>query len=118
MMPTADWLGRLYQSANRLAHLSFLRSHIQIPAWLVNVYFTNDPDPIRSTSREQWDVALKAIKEELAVSGLQLPYMCDLFLPPRPRKELKRAYQVDGGERHEDHRRVPEVATAVSVHGL
>jgi hypothetical protein len=38
----ADWLGRLYQSANRLAHLYFLREIGKVDAFLANVYFTGD----------------------------------------------------------------------------
>ena len=38
----ADWTGPLYQSANRIAHLYFFTEIVQIEAWLVNVYFTND----------------------------------------------------------------------------
>jgi len=38
--PTADWMGPLYQSANRLAHLYFLRERLkrlQRPAWMINL---------------------------------------------------------------------------------
>jgi hypothetical protein len=40
----ADWRGALYQYANRLAHLYSLRKVVSRgAAWLVNVYFTDDP---------------------------------------------------------------------------
>ena len=41
--PDADWLGRLYQSGNRLAYLYFLREIGKVDAFLANVYFTGDP---------------------------------------------------------------------------
>ncbi|MCI0440601.1 MAG: hypothetical protein L0177_15920 [Chloroflexi bacterium] len=62
-----DWMGQLYQSANRLAHLYFFREVIRVPAWLVNVYFLNDP---RSpTTREMWDGTLPLIDAELGLGG-------------------------------------------------
>jgi hypothetical protein len=85
----ADWLGPLYQSANRLAFLHFLRNRIHRPAWLVNVYFTDDPVPERTTTRSQWDAALRAVKEELGIQGLDVPYTGEVFLRSRERKELK-----------------------------
>ena len=49
----ADWTGKLYQSANRYAHLYFLRVIGGIDAYLVNVYFIADP---RSpTSIQDWE---------------------------------------------------------------
>ncbi len=39
----ADWTGPLYQYANRLAHLFFLRHVAGIPTWFVNVCFAGDP---------------------------------------------------------------------------
>ena len=41
--PDIEWTGRLYQSANRLAHLYFFRQIMKIPAWMMNIYFINDP---------------------------------------------------------------------------
>jgi hypothetical protein len=76
-----DWLGALYQSANRLAHLHFFRQVAGVPAWLVNVHFLNDPAAKRRTSRQQWEVELRKNKRELGCHGLELPYTCDVFLP-------------------------------------
>lgn len=75
----ADWIGPLYQSANRLAHLYFLREVIKQPAWLINVYFLNDP--IRPTNREEWEKAIKQVKGTLGL-GSPLPYVLEVFLPP------------------------------------
>src|SRR5208283_614822 len=48
----AQWAGTLYQSANRYAHLHFLRAIGGIEAYLVNVYFVNDPHS--PTTVEEW----------------------------------------------------------------
>jgi len=81
-----DWMGRLYQSANRLAHLYFFREIVDIPAWLVNVYFLGDP---RSpTTREDWQVALAQVKAELGLTGIAVPYTAKLFLEAKDRREL------------------------------
>jgi len=38
----ADWTGRLYQYANRLAHVYFFREVCRVQAWLINLLFTDD----------------------------------------------------------------------------
>lgn len=85
---TADWLGvpggphweeRLYQSANRMAHLYFLRKVMRVPAWLVDVYFIDDP--YRPTSREAWDAFRPSLWGELGVRPAEVPGLCELFLP-------------------------------------
>ena len=38
----SDWLGPLYQYANRIAHLYFMLKKHGRPAWLLNMYFLND----------------------------------------------------------------------------
>ncbi len=74
----ADWLGPLYQSANRLAHLYFLLERIKRPAWLVNVYFCGDP--FCPTDREQWEQEVENLKIQL---GFKEPVknLLSLFLP-------------------------------------
>jgi hypothetical protein len=47
-----DWMGPLYQSANRLAHVYWLREQAKIETWLVHLLFANDP--IRPTKPEAW----------------------------------------------------------------
>jgi hypothetical protein len=61
-----DWLGPLYQSANRIAHLYFLLELLHVPAWLVNLYFT--ADPIGPTTREGWEQELMRSKSELGLT--------------------------------------------------
>ena len=82
----ADWTGPLYQSANRVAHLYFLREIVKVPAWLVNVYFLCDPHS--PTTREGWQVALTEVKAELGLDAIVVPHTTELFLEARERHEL------------------------------
>jgi hypothetical protein len=74
----ADWRGPLYQYANRLAHLYFLREKTEKPTWLVNLYFLDDP--IGPTSQEEWRVEIPKVKRLLGING-QVPNAVDVFLP-------------------------------------
>jgi hypothetical protein len=73
----ADWLGRLYQFANRLAHVYLLRERLRVPAWLVNVCFTDDPHA--PTTLAQWQAALPPVHAELGL-GEDLPFVSTVFL--------------------------------------
>ncbi|NQT89521.1 hypothetical protein HQ560_22315 [bacterium] len=81
----ADWLGPLYQSANRLAHLCFLREIAEVPTWLVNIYFLNDPHS--PTFRGEWDIALAQVKTELGLRDVAVPFTADVFLEASPQRE-------------------------------
>jgi hypothetical protein len=84
--PDADWTGPLYQSANRLAHLYFFTQVAKVPAWLLNVYFVNDP---RSpTSVAEWGAALGKLKKELGLDGRSVPNAGQLLLEAGRREEL------------------------------
>jgi hypothetical protein len=83
--PDSDWTGALYQSANRLAHLYFFRQVMGVPAWLINVYFINDPH--WPTSRAEWEAALVGIKAQLGLAGISVPHTADLFLEAGSRGE-------------------------------
>jgi hypothetical protein len=85
----ADWTGPLYQSANRLAHLYFIREQIKHPAWLVNLYFLNDP--IDPTSHDTWNAELQKVKSSLGLTS-GVPYTIDLLLPALSSAE----HQPDG----------------------
>ena len=74
----ANWVGPLYQYANRLAHLYFLLKKAGAPAWLVNLYFLDDP--IGPTTEEQWRLEIAAIKASLGLPGT-VPNTVDVFLP-------------------------------------
>ncbi len=73
----ADWKGSLYQSSNRIAHLYFFREVLRIEAWLVNVYFTDDPHS--PTSRTTWQAEISDVKKSLGIGAV--PHCADVFLP-------------------------------------
>jgi hypothetical protein len=73
----ANWMGRLYQSANRYAHLYFLREIAGVDAYLINLYFTNDPHS--PTSRDSWEPAIQNVNRELGLK-CPVPYSGTLFL--------------------------------------
>jgi hypothetical protein len=81
---SASWTGRLYQTANRLAHLLWLRER-GIPAWFVHLLFTGDPHG--PTSADAWTAAVRDADEALG-----LPEHVDGFghvlLPAGTREEL------------------------------
>lgn len=92
-----DWKGRLYQSANRLAHLCFFRREkIGVPAWLVDIYFVCDPR--RPTRIEEWEEALPQVKEKLGLTGVDVPDTASLFLKARDRRELTGSTDTEAGD--------------------
>jgi hypothetical protein len=70
----------LYQSANRYAHLYWLRELQGIEAWLVHLLFVDDPT-YGTTSRAEWDRALPAVEEDLGLAGKHVPFAAHVFLP-------------------------------------
>ncbi len=77
----ADWMGPLYQAANRYAHLYFLREIGHVNAYMVNVYFVGDPhpNPLHPTTREDWLAALAVMKAELGLRE-EPPHSASLLL--------------------------------------
>jgi hypothetical protein len=53
-----DWMGPLYQSANRLAHVYWLRDQAKVETWLVHLLFANDR--IRPTKPGTWEPPWRA----------------------------------------------------------
>jgi hypothetical protein len=76
-----DELGHssVYQSANRYAHLCWLRD-TGIDAWLVHVLFYDDPTYL-CTSRQEWDEALLKIDDDLGLDGVGVLHADHVFLP-------------------------------------
>ena len=68
----------LYQCANRFAHLFLFRDTLRVPAFLVNVLFTNDPHS--PTSTEQWKEGLLRIHSDLGVDEFP-DYYAEVFVP-------------------------------------
>jgi hypothetical protein len=71
----------VYQSANRYAHLHWLRGE-GVEAWLVHVLITDDPT-WKPTSREVWEEALPGIEHDLGLGSADTPYADHVFLPGR-----------------------------------
>ena len=72
-----DWMGRLYPFANRYASLHFLREIAGVRAFLMDVYFLNDP--VRRTTRKEWDDAIESVNRELGIKS-EVPYSAACFL--------------------------------------
>ena len=78
----------VYQSANRYAHLCWLRRE-GVEAWLAHVLFTDDPT-WQPTSREAWEAKLPDIEEDLGLNGTRVPHADHVFLPGLdPENELE-----------------------------
>jgi hypothetical protein len=59
------WCGPLYQTANRLAHLHWLRDVIGVQAWFVHLLFVDDPHT--PTSVATWERTLAAADKLLGL---------------------------------------------------
>ena len=81
----AEWCGPLYQNANRLAHVYWLRS-LGVRAWLVHLLFIDDPHG--RTSEPEWEAAALEADERLGLSDVDVPGAGHVLLPARPREEL------------------------------
>jgi hypothetical protein len=96
---TSEWLGQgdvpsawtmdFYQTANRVAHLYFLREMCGIDASLVFMLVVDDPTH-RATSRRQWDRAWRAMWKDMGLVGpptktyaLHLPGLPRLISPSK-----------------------------------
>jgi hypothetical protein len=75
---TPAWLGALYRRANRLAHLHLLRNRFGIGAWLVQLYFLNDP--IGPVSRAEWLPVVAGVHARLGLPK-RPPFTLEVFLP-------------------------------------
>ena len=82
--PTIPWSGKLYQYANRMAHLYLLRELNDIPAWMVFVYFIGDEDTNGPSTVAEWKAALTVAKGVLGLTRNKLnKYTIDVFLDIR-----------------------------------
>lgn len=82
----AAWSDRYYQAANRLAHIYFFHEILGEQAWMLNIYFLDDPD--HPTNKQQWDSGLATAEKELGVDGVPLPGHGRAFLKAGQRAEL------------------------------
>ena len=84
-LDTNAWTGRLYQNANRLAHVYWLRSR-GVRAWLVHLLFTDDPH--RPTTADEWNDALAKADTALGLTGVTVDAARHVLLPAGTRDEL------------------------------
>ncbi|HEY8583312.1 MAG TPA: hypothetical protein VIL49_10200 [Capillimicrobium sp.] len=81
----ADWAtSPVYQSANRLATLQWLRS-LGVRAWLVHLLFVDDPHG--PTTPDEWGAAVRQADEMLGLSG-PVPGAGHVLLPAGRQEEL------------------------------
>lgn len=79
--PGGDWLKEYYQSANRLAHLHFLRAECGVPAWLLNVYFVGDRDVRGPETAADWVAPLAAARAHLGLApDAEVPGLVSAFV--------------------------------------
>lgn len=77
----------LYQTANRIAYTTWLRSQ-GIDTWLCHLLYLNDPLH-HPTSRSTWEEGLARADRELGIDGLELPFAGHAWLDPLdPNTEL------------------------------
>ncbi len=75
-----DWTTGLYQYANSMAHLYFLRHLNKVNAFLIFIYFVDDTAHI-PTSFEQWQGAIQVEKNLLGLNKNKLTkYIADVFV--------------------------------------
>ena len=84
---TPAWMGKLYQLANRLAHLYFLNEVAGVPAWFAGILFYDDVDH-HPTKPDKWSGAMQLARVELDLPGAGIPQYDDVLLPARKREEL------------------------------
>lgn len=77
-----DWTGKLYQFANRIAHLYLLRELNQVPAYLVFVYFIGDKEVGGPGLVSEWKAALAVVKGVLGIGNRHRlsKYMADVYI--------------------------------------
>jgi len=71
---------RLYQTANRLAHLYWLNEVVGVRAWLAHVLFCDD-ESHRSTTADAWHAAVDDANRELGLAGVAIPKARHVLLP-------------------------------------
>jgi len=80
-----DWSGALYQNANRVAHLLWLREH-GVDAWLVHLLFVGDKTT-RPTTEPQWKNAAKEADRRLGLPSAAVPFAGHLLLSAGSRED-------------------------------
>jgi hypothetical protein len=68
----------VYQTANRYAHLLWLRDQ-GVDAWLVHLLVVDDPT-YGSTPREEWNRKLPGVERDLGLDGIEVPHASHVFV--------------------------------------
>jgi hypothetical protein len=78
----ADWLGKYYQYANRLAHLYWLNME-EVPAWLVVLYFIGDREQHGPDSEAEWRCRLNDMRIALGLPEYHIlsDRIINIFMP-------------------------------------
>jgi hypothetical protein len=79
------WTGPLYQNANRLATLMWLRDR-GVDAWLVHLLFTGDTNS--ETTAKQWEDAVASADKTLGLDVVSVPWATHVTLAAGTYKEL------------------------------
>jgi len=80
LRPNEPGHSSVYQSANRYAHLYWLREVAGVEAWLCHLLFVDDPT-YGATSRARWNKALPDIERDLGLEGQTIPFAGHVYLP-------------------------------------
>ena len=83
--PTIDWTAKLYQYANRIAHLYLLRELNHIQARLLFIYFVGDEEMDGPQTVREWEAATYVVKHVLGLPGRHRlsDYVSDIFVDIR-----------------------------------
>jgi hypothetical protein len=81
------WMGPLYQHANRLAHLYWLREVEGVEAWFCHLLVLDDPTH-HAAGAGEWSDAVREAEHELGLGGRHIPWAGHAFLTGRPAEEL------------------------------
>jgi hypothetical protein len=81
LAPDPDrWMGRLYQTANRIAYQRWLAEQ-GVKTWLVWLLFTGDP--IGAATKADWEQAVESANAELGLDGVDLHDLAHVCLEAR-----------------------------------
>ena len=77
-----DWSGKLYQYANRIAHLYLLRKLNRLPAYLLFIYFIGDEDVDGPQTAGEWKAAIEVAERVLGLPARHRlsDYVADIFV--------------------------------------
>lgn len=79
-----NWYGENYQTANRIAHLYWLRQVAGIDAWLLHLLVVEDRTYI-PTPREAWSSAIAEVENELGLNEGFVPHYGHAFINGLPK---------------------------------